>query len=120
MDVERVVAILREWPGKDVTPDTTKTLTQTNRKPPLNFWKMGIPIRSTLVFHRTGEKAIVVGPRKVRFRGENMSLTAATRKILGRTIRPTPHWTYGDKTLQELFDKTYGSPNSQRRTLSNK
>ena len=111
MDPERVVAILREWPGRDVTPTTrtTKTMPKTKKRPPLNFPKIGVPLGSTLVCRRTGEKAIVTGPRRVRFRGANMSLTAATHKILKYNTQPTPHWTYGDKTLLELYDTTYGS-----------
>ncbi|MCY4389244.1 MAG: GIY-YIG nuclease family protein [Desulfurellaceae bacterium] len=112
MDPERVVAILREWPGRDVTPTTrtTKTLPKTKKRPPLHFPKMGIPIGSTLVFRKTGEKAVVVGDKKVQFRGKTMSLTAATRIILEieHSIQPTPHWTFGGHTLQELYDATYG------------
>ena len=110
MDPERVVAILREWPGTDVTPSTgtTKTTPKTKKRPPINFAEMGIPVGSTLVYRKTDEKAVVTEDKKVRFRGENMSLTAATRNILGYTTQPTPHWTYGDKTLLELHRETYG------------
>ena len=126
MDPERVVAILREWPGKNVTPPTadtkpktktknkparttnTKTTPTTKKRPPLNFAEMGIPVGSTLVCRKTGEEAVVIGDKKVRFRGEDTSLTAATRIILGYTTHPTPHWTYQHQTLQELHTQTYG------------
>ena len=53
-----------------------------SRKPKLNFIEMDVPVESLLVSIETGEEATVIGPRKVRFRGEEMSLSRATQIAL--------------------------------------
>ena len=121
----RVEAILRVWPSaKDVTPEVNKEAEEKldaqdreavkrfrNSRPKLNFVEMGIPVGSTLVAVETGEEAIVTEERKVRFREEKMSLTAATRAVLEleRSVAPTPHWTYETRILKEIYDDTYES-----------
>jgi hypothetical protein len=53
---------------------------------------------------------IVVGPKKVRFGDTEMSLTAATRQVLqlGYNVLPSLHWAYQGKSLQQLYNLTYG------------
>jgi len=119
----QVEAILRICPGKDVTPqvnkETEEELDATDReavkrfkssRPNLNFAEMGIPVESVLVSIRTGEKATVIADRKVLFRDEEMSLTAATKTVLEleRSVAPTPHWTYNNRVLRDIYDETYG------------
>ncbi|MDE0035168.1 MAG: hypothetical protein OXU75_18840 [Deltaproteobacteria bacterium] len=52
------------------------------RRPNLNFVDMGIPIGSRLVSVKTGKEATVVSQNRVTFLGEEMSLTAATRRAV--------------------------------------
>lgn len=118
----QVEAILRIYTGKDVTPQVNKEaedLPASDReavkrfrrsRPNLNFTEMGIPANSTLVSIETGEKATVVADKKVQFRGEEMFLTAATRAVLEieRSVAPTPHWTYDNRVLRDIYDETYG------------
>ena len=81
------------------------------RRPNLNFVEMGIPLGARLVAVKTNETATVVEERKVRFRGEDMPLSQATRLTLGVNYRvnPTPHRTYKGQSLQELYLATYGA-----------
>lgn len=114
MDPERVLAILRVWPGRDVTPKGNKRVKKRRTpRPRLNFDEMGIPVESTLTAISTGEEATVVGPKRVRFRGKEMSLSEATRHILNivgtRNARPTPYWKFGLFTLREIYNNTYGA-----------
>lgn len=78
------------------------------RRPNLNFLDMGIQIGSRLVSVKTGEKAIVVAQNRVTFLGEEMSLTAATRRTVGRRTPPCPQWTFEGRNLSDVYAKTYG------------
>lgn len=113
----QVKAILRTWSDKDVTPTAQQgegraAIRESNhtRRPNLNFTEMGIPIESKLTSTITGEKATVISPRKVLFRGEEMSLTGATEKVW--TGRPqsglTRHWEFDGRSLGEIYRETYG------------
>ena len=118
--IERVKALLCAWPGTDVTPQVNQETEALkveereavkkfeSRKPKLNFIEMDVPVESLLVSIETGEEATVIGPRKVRFRGEEMSLTRATQIALNiEHVRPTPRWTFKGRSLQEIYDETY-------------
>ena len=118
--IERVKALLHAWPGTDVTPQVNQETEALkveereavkkfeSRKPKLNFIEMDVPVESLLVSIETGEEATVIGPRKVRFRGEEMSLTRATQIALNiEHVRPTPRWTFKGRSLQEIYDETY-------------
>lgn len=80
-----------------------------SRRPPMNFIEMGIPLNATLHFTKGDATAIVVGDKKVLFDNAEMSLTAATRLLLGidHSVQPSPYWTYNGKTLYEIYDETY-------------
>ncbi|MFD1556107.1 GIY-YIG nuclease family protein [Paraburkholderia silviterrae] len=82
-----------------------------SRRPNLNFEEMGIPIGAELRSVHTDAVATVTGNRKVRFDGEEMSLTAATRKDLALeySVAPGPNWTYDGKSLRVIYNDTYGS-----------
>ena len=122
----QVEALLKAWPGKDVTPQVNKEAEKeldvgdreavkryrTYRTTYMRFGEMGIPIGSLLVSVDTGEEAAVTEDRKVSFREEVVSLTEATRVALnlepGRTPqKSTPHWTFDGRNLGEIFDETY-------------
>lgn len=125
----QVEAILRIYPGKDVTPQVNRETEEeldasdreateryksrrTYRSTYMKFGEMGIPTGSVLVSVDTNEEAVVTEDRKVSFRGELVSLTEATRVTLnlkpGRTPqKSTPHWTFDGRNLGEIFDETY-------------
>lgn len=126
IETYQVEALLKAWPGTDVTPQVNEETDKLedeereavkkfkSRRPNLNFVEMEIPVRSTLVSIETGEEATVSGDRLVVFRGEEMSLTMATRKALGNeySVRPTPHWKFEGRLLQEIYRETYGDRES--------
>lgn len=126
----QVEALLKAWPGKDVTPQVNKEaeeeLDDSDREAVkqfrlgrhyyrttyMRFGEMGISTGSVLVSVDTGEEARVNGDRKVFFRGDVVSLTEATRAALdlepGRTPqKSTSHWTFDGRNLAEIFDQTY-------------
>lgn len=80
------------------------------RRPNFNFRQMGIPIGSTLHFTESDATVTVCGERKVRLGDEELSLTAATRQLLGidYSVAPGPYWTHDGKLLRAIYDETYG------------
>lgn len=79
------------------------------RRPNLNFSEMQIPVGSVLVSTVNQSTAIVDGPKKVRLDGEEMFLTAATRKVLGTeySVAPAPYWTFNGRRLSDIYEETY-------------
>lgn len=84
------------------------------KRPRLNFVEMGIPIGSELFFTNTGEAAIVITERSVQFRGEETSITNATRLALGDGyayhVAPGPYWTFQGRKLRDIYNDTYQRP----------
>lgn len=83
---------------------------QRARRPNLDFEEMGIPVGSVLVSIHNDTQVVVVGPRKVRLGDEEMSLTAASKQVLQADghVPPTRCWTYEGRSLQEIYNETYG------------
>jgi hypothetical protein len=81
-----------------------------SKRPNLNFTEMGIPIGSQLLSVHGQSIAIVASAKKVIFNGEETSLTAATRNVLGieHSVQPSPHWSYQGKLLKDVYEETYG------------
>jgi hypothetical protein len=79
------------------------------KRPNMNFTEMGIPEGSVLHSVEDDSTATVVSPRKVRFKDEEMSLTAATRIILGieHSVQPSPYWTFNGRSLLDIYNETY-------------
>ena len=82
------------------------------RSPNLNFHDLGIPTGSELNFKYAGpdgepQVAIVMAPKRVQFRGEEVSLSRATQLALDTTnqVAPRPYWTFEERTLQEISDE---------------
>jgi hypothetical protein len=118
---QQAIAILKLLHVEDVTaeiavetgtvPETDKAAAEafTARRPVMNFHEMGIPNGSLLTFSDEATTATVVGPKKVLFNGEAISLTAATQQIKGLpyAVQPSPYWTFGGKVLKAIYDETY-------------
>jgi hypothetical protein len=79
------------------------------RRPNLNFEEMGIPIGEQLISVHGPMSVTVVSSKKVKLNEEEMSLTAATRMVLGYdyNVAPAPHWQYKGKVLRDIYDDTY-------------
>ena len=122
IDAEQAIAILRLLHVQDATEEIARLPTSippdevqagqqyTARRPNLNFREMGIPIGSVLRFIEGDATVTVAGEKKVSLDGEEMSLTAATRQLLGveYSVAPGPYWTYEGKLLRAIYDETYG------------
>jgi hypothetical protein len=80
-----------------------------SRRPNLNFQEMGIPDGSVLHFTEGDATVTVVGERKVQLDGIEMSLTAATRQLLGLdySVAPGPYWTYEGRVVRDIYNATY-------------
>ncbi len=84
-----------------------------SRRPPLNFTEMGIETGEELVYKRDETKTVVVvDARTVRHADTEGGLSRITRDLLGVDyyVAPTSHWTYRGRSLQEIYDETYGDP----------
>ena len=70
---------------------------------------MGIPIGSELKFTESDASVFVMAPKKVKLNGEEMSLTAATRTLLGLeySVAPGPYWTFNGRSLRDIYNETY-------------
>lgn len=78
------------------------------RSPNFKFDEMGIPVGSRLISMRTKQQAIVAPQNRVNFLGENMSLSAATERIVGYPTSPCPQWAFGGRNVGEIYRETYG------------
>jgi hypothetical protein len=70
---------------------------------------MGILPGSILTFTDGDASVTVVGPKKIQYEGEEQSLTAVTKELLGLDYRvqPSPYWNWKGKSLKEWYDETY-------------
>lgn len=123
IEPEQAIAILKLLHTEDATAEVERQPSSLDaesvaagaklkaKRPNLNFEEMGIPLGSELHSLHGDSTAIVCGPKKVRFNGEEMSLTAATRLVLGidYSVQPLPHWTFFSKSLRDYYEETYGA-----------
>lgn len=124
LEPERVVAVLKLIQIEEVTnqikqemeseesPEDRESgdrLRRRTRRPNLNFIELGIPLGSTLKFRGGDEEVKVIGEKRVEYLGEQISLTAATRKILGHEsdypLQPSPYWLYHGRRLDEIYEE---------------
>lgn len=79
------------------------------KRPNFNFDEMQIPVGSEILCVRNGESAFVQSSRSVMFRGEETSLTNATKQILelDYNVAPGPYWTYNGRLLRDIYNETY-------------
>jgi hypothetical protein len=123
IDAAQAIAIIKLMEIEDVTPKVAREKEQVDeiereageayakRRPRFSFSEMGIPVGSELISVANGEKITVVNDRTVNFRGEETSLTSATRVILDNSyhVAPGPYWTYNGKRLRDIYNETYSS-----------
>ena len=120
------MAILELFNREDVTQEITeeidndlttedKSATEkinSSRRPPLNYFEMGMKKGDILVFVKEPSIEIsVVDEKKVMYQDEIYSLTGITKKLLNIThthaVQPTGYWTYAGKNLRDIYDETY-------------
>lgn len=88
--------------------DKAAVIKAKNRRPPLNFYEMGLTAGDTLCFTQNNEiVCTVASPKRVLFNGEERSLTSVTTELLGSKwgVQPTPYWTANGESLRDLYDK---------------
>jgi hypothetical protein len=121
IEASQAIAILKLLHASDETkefqlPDPSIEKSETlaaeafrKRRPNLNFSEMSIPLGSELTSNVTDQIVTVSGPRKVVMDGQEMSLTAATREVLGLpySVAPGPYWRFGSRTISEIYEDTY-------------
>ncbi|WP_236684952.1 GIY-YIG nuclease family protein [Sanguibacteroides justesenii] len=121
---EQATAILELFDRKDITSEVTAEIEndltledkvagekiKSARRPPMNYREMGISIGAKLTFVKDSSVQVTIsGDKKVSYSGEELSLTAVTKKLLGIThaLQPTAYWTYEGKNLRDIYDGTY-------------
>ena len=123
IEPEQAIAILKLLHTEDATEEIESQPTtldkesviaaeqMKSKRPNMNFSEMGIPAGSELFSIHGPAIAIVASAKKVIFNGEETSLTAATRQVLGieHSVQPSPHWTYKGRLLREFYEETYGN-----------
>ena len=122
IEAERVISVLRLLKVDDVTEefehkieaDTEEIDKQSAEiykeaiRPKMNFHELDIPTGSVLISKNGKLQVRVVEAKKVELNGEVMSLTMATRRLLGMSnnqpIQPSPYWTFNAKTVKEIYE----------------
>lgn len=122
LEAERVIAVLRLLKVDEITTQFEQQLEsetdavdmqsaaklKESRRPKMNFHQLGIAVGSVLQFKSGGAEVRVLGEKKVEYQGEECSLTAATRKVLGLAedypLQPSPYWLFEGKTVKEIYD----------------
>ena len=122
IEASQAIAIIKLLEIEDVTPKVASEQEVVDeierdageayankKRPRFNFSEMSIPIGSLLVSIANGETVIVKNDRAVEFRGEDTSLTYATRVILnnGYHVAPGPYWTFNGRKLRDIYNETY-------------
>jgi hypothetical protein len=123
IEPEQAITLLQLMAIEDVTPSLRKEAEAVDieskdasrklksRRPNFNFTEMGISKGEILEFTQPpNEEVVVISEKKIMFRGEESSLTAATRELLDNEydVAPGPYWRYKGRVLREIYNKTYG------------
>jgi hypothetical protein len=87
-------------------------ISDASRRPTFNFFHMGIPKGAILTYAADASKTVeVIDDRKVRFEGEEVSMTDITQRLRGTNyyVGPMPHWLYKGEKLSNFYNRTYPS-----------
>ena len=124
INVEQAKAILELFHHTDVTENVSEEIQNDltdddkaassnakSKRPPLNFYEMGLKKGDVLVWKDDHSISVVItSDRKVSYNGEEVSLSALSAQLKGykvKHIQPTPHWLFNDKLLSDIYDETY-------------
>ena len=85
----------------------TEAKKQKVRKPPVNFFKCGIPAGAQLVFTEDPSVIVtVVSERKVQYNEEITSLSAISDRLKGYSTSGPSFFTYNGKKVCDIADET--------------
>lgn len=87
-----------------------ETLREMRKRPPLNYFELGIKENDHLFWKDDKNKFVTVcSDKKVIFEGRVMSLTKVTKEILDKpyAVQPSPYWIYDGKSLFDLYNEKY-------------
>ena len=119
---EQAIAILKLLGSKDMTPNVENQLNKDvsqaeqssakklNRKPPMDYSVMNIPIGSKIVYIDDDSITVeVISNKKVKYNNEEMGLTKVNMIVqeIDYAIRPSPYWTYNGRVLKDIQEETY-------------
>lgn len=120
-----IMKVVNHFHDADVTAEVTAELnndldandkeaiakSKAKRRPNLNFYEMGLQKGDMLFFVDIPDiTCTIVNEKRVMFKEELMSLTKATKTVLGKpdaAIAPTPYWTINGKSLSDIYNETY-------------
>lgn len=83
---------------------------QRGRRPPLDYFVMGMSAGDELVFDADPSIHVeIVEPKKVRYGGVVQSLTSVTKKLLNKDydVQPTPYWSFKGENLATIYDRCF-------------
>jgi hypothetical protein len=126
IEAEQAIAILKLLDQRDVTLDVRRDLNSNvskaetdsgkrlQKRPNMNFSQMEIPIGSLLIYKDGTTTVEVTSEKKVSYAGYEMTLTAATREVMGidYSVQPSPHWTYEGQLLKDIYESVYSDENT--------
>lgn len=121
---EQAKVILELFNKEDITQEITEEIDNdltsedksasakinSSRRPPLNYFEMGMKKGDVLVFTKNPNITIeIIDEKKVLYQEQIYSLTSITKKLLSIThaIQPTGYWSFGSKNLRDIYDDTY-------------
>ena len=121
---EQATAILELFDRKDITTEVNAEIEndltpedkvagekiKSSRRPPMNYREMGLHTGIKLTFVKDSSVQVTIsGDKKVLYNGEEFSLTAVTKRLLGIThaLQSTAYWDYEGKNLRDIYDETY-------------
>lgn len=124
IEPEQAIVILRLLQKDDATAEVSQQAERLDpesiaaaeqmrkRRPNMNFQEMGIPVGATLYFTQGDSTVTVLGPKRVKFGEEEMSLTAVTKQLQETeyNLPPALYWTYEGQLLRDIYNETYEMP----------
>lgn len=90
--------------------DVAALAKQRARRPPIDYFAMGMKKGDELVFNADPSVRVVVAEsKKVSYEGVVQSLTAVTKKLLKKDydIQPTPYWSFNGDNLANIYDRCF-------------
>jgi hypothetical protein len=125
IEPEQPIAILKLFEKKEVTEQVNQSIDATTtdmdraageklkreKRPPLNFEEMNIPLGAILTFNdaEINAEVVVSSAKKVTYQDREYSLTQLTKELLNLdyNVQPTRFWSYNAKSLNTIYDETY-------------
>lgn len=105
---EKVIPILQVFSKGEITVEIQEQIRK--RRPSLDYRLMGIAEGEELTYDFDPSVTVkVVSNKKVSYNGEEISLTAVTKQIMGitRELQPTSYWSYQGRNLKDIYEETF-------------